>query len=67
MSNPFLAIASVHFSQHMNNLMALWQAKLNLATESDGAREMFWDAEQDLHSLTTVRLYLLPADPPPIL
>lgn len=56
MSNSFLAIASVHFSQHMDNLIALWQAKLKLAMESDGAKELFWDAEQDLHSLTTVRL-----------
>jgi hypothetical protein len=55
MSSTFLTIASARFSEHMVNFVALWQARLKLAADSDGAREMFWDAEGDLHSLTTVR------------
>ncbi|CED84336.1 Cytochrome P450 CYP4/CYP19/CYP26 subfamilies [Phaffia rhodozyma] len=58
MSPAFISISADVFAIHMARLMSLWKVKLQLASECKfGAGEqiadVFWDAEGDLHMLTT--------------
>jgi len=55
MSTSFLTFASAIFSQHMATLITLWQIKLKSNKENGETADSFWNAEEDLHRLTTVR------------
>ncbi|KAL7417504.1 cytochrome P450 [Mrakia frigida] len=53
MSTSFLTFASTVFSSNMDNFLKLWSIKLKLARQTGQSAELFWNAEEDLHSLTT--------------
>lgn len=63
MSPSFLAFASTIFSQNLEVLIQLWHLRLTIAQKGGEGADLFWNAEEDLHSLTTVRRSLLSAGP----